>query len=69
VRIWKESDYPGGPTLGVGFTSSGSFVFNILDAPSRYVIETTNIPGNPALTSQTVVLPASTNAVAGLLVP
>jgi hypothetical protein len=69
VRIWKESDYPGGPTLGVGFTSSGSFVFNSLDAPSRYVIETTNIPGNPALTSQTVVLPASTNAVAGLLVP
>jgi len=70
VRIWKESDYPGGPTLGVGLTSNtGSFVFNSLDAPSRYVIETTNIPGNPALTSQTVVLPASTNAIAGLLVP
>ena len=69
VRIWKESDYPGGPTLGTGFTNSGFIVFNSLDAPSRYVIETTNIPGNPALTSQTVVLPASTNAVAGLLVP
>ena len=70
VRIWKESDYPGGPILGVGLTASnGSFVFNSLDAPARYVIEATNVPGNPALTSQTVELPASTSVIAGLVVP
>jgi hypothetical protein len=45
------------------------FIFNSLDAPARYVIEATNVPGNPALTSQTVELPASTSAIAGLVVP
>jgi hypothetical protein len=70
VRIWKESDYPGGPILGVGLTNSdGMFIFSSLDAPARYVIEATNVPGNPALTSQTVELPASTSAIAGLVVP
>jgi hypothetical protein len=70
VRIWKESDYPGGPILGVGLTGTdGSFLFSSLDAPARYVIEATNVPGNPALTSQTVELPASTSALAGLVVP
>ena len=70
VRIWKESDYPGGPILGVGLTdNAGMFLFSSLDAPARYVIEATNVPGNPALTSQTVELPGSTSAFAGLVVP
>ena len=70
VRIWKESDYPAGPILGVGLTTSdGSYVFRSLDAPARYVIETTNVPGNPALTSQTVDLAASSTVTIGLLTP
>ena len=70
VRIWKESDYPSGPILGVGLTkSNGSYTFNSLDAPLRYVIEVTNVPGSPALTSQTVTLGASSTQIIGLLTP
>jgi hypothetical protein len=70
VRVWKESDYPSGPILGVGLTNaSGSYTFNSLDAPVRYVVEVTNVPGSPALTSQTVTLGASSTQIIGLLTP
>ena len=80
VRIWKESDYPSGPILGTGLTISGvttpgvpsqigSYTFNSLDAPLRYVVEVTNVPGSPALTSQTVLLDASSTQIIGLLTP
>jgi hypothetical protein len=70
VRIWKETDYPSGPILGVGLSAvDGSYTFNSLDAPLRYVIEVTNVPGSPALTSQTVSLASSSSQTIGLLTP
>jgi hypothetical protein len=60
VRIWKQSDYPGGTILGVDYTKEdGSVTFSGLEAPTRYIVAVTNIPGTPALTSQTIDLSAS----------
>jgi len=70
VRIWKESAYPAGALLGAGLTAAdGSYSFLSLDAPLRYVIEVAPTPGDPATTSRTVVLPASTTQTIAILSP
>ena len=70
VRIWKETEYPGGSYLGEGRTDGrGVYTFNNLDAPLRYVVEVTNVPGNPIITSQSVVLDASSQIDIGLITP
>ena len=70
VRIWKETDYPAGTILGAGLTTSdGSYSFPSLDAPLRYVIEVAAVAGDPATTSKTLALPASTTETVVLLAP
>ena len=69
VRIWKESEYPGGAILGQGLTNGDGITFYNLDAPARYVVEVTNVAGSPALTSQSVALGASSSTTIGLLTP
>jgi hypothetical protein len=69
VRIWKESEYPGGAILGQGLTNRDGITFYNLDAPARYVVEVTNVAGSPALTSQSVALGASSSITIGLLTP
>ena len=60
VRIWKQTDYPSGTILDVDYTNGdGSVTFTGLEAPTRYIITVTNIPGSTALTSQTIDLSAS----------